>query len=116
MKEQLVSFETAKLAKEKGFNWNCEKCFQIGNLKIVPIKNHQWKCLDPTQSLLQKWLREIHGIDICIHRSFSMTKSYHYCIIKDCNYENETSQTCIPGRTYEQALEDGLYKTLNLIK
>ena len=41
MKDQLVKFETAKLAKEKGF--------EGPHLVLLP-----------TQSLLQRWIREKH--------------------------------------------------------
>ena len=88
MEEPLIDFETAKLAKEKGFD---EKCFHIFSLFRGGVKeygpeniksndgsynqNHKemyWKrgCnfdyhfLRPTQSLLQKWLRDKHGLYI----------------------------------------------------
>ena len=67
MQEELISYETAKLAKEKGFDWEC--CYVIhsgGSLEPQsrhgkPIKNSQLVLhfvTSPTQSLLQKWLRE----------------------------------------------------------
>jgi hypothetical protein len=48
MQEELITLETAKLAKEKGFDYF----------------NGIYKTQRSTQSLLQKWLREIHKIDI----------------------------------------------------
>ena len=44
MKEQLISYETAVLAHKKGFKRNI--------INTCP------------QSVLQKWLREVHDIDI----------------------------------------------------
>jgi len=65
---------------------------------------------------IQKWLREVHGIDITIYRSFSFTHSYHYCIIKDCYYENELRQISESNRSYEVCLEDALLEGLKMIK
>jgi hypothetical protein len=92
MKEQLVSFETAKLAREKGFNVPCLQAYRIwrGNLRkydanpleeiqaelepftqyplpeIVYFTQSKEHTLAPTQSLLQKWLREEHNVHITI--------------------------------------------------
>src|SRR5690242_4927335 len=93
MKDQIISFETAKLAKEKGFriptlyhfeqNHNAGIPFievidevfpnQIGEsqlgyiLQPIEWNGGGWvldKISAPTQSLLQRWLREIHYIDV----------------------------------------------------
>lgn len=65
--DELVSFETAKLAKEKGFNWICPHYFRLNNrelYKIFPCED--WSDIGdrinvPTKSLLQRWLREEKG-------------------------------------------------------
>ena len=122
MEEQLISFDTAVLAKEKGFNEKSlyfysgeqEEARQI-NLKGHSNSEFVKFYSAPTQGLLQKWLREKHGIDITIHRSFSMKKSYHYCIIKNCDYEMESLQVCVPDRNYEDVLESAIVDALNLI-
>ena len=48
MNEQLISFETAKLAKEKGFDWKCiYACDNEIELYTAPFKepiNHNNKC------------------------------------------------------------------------
>jgi len=106
MKEQLVTFETAKLAKEKGFDISTHSYyFEDNKFKENSIKgtngyygdeyefnlsefnenwNDKWltkkdgdRCFGcskqqgyletfsaPTQSLLQKWLREVHKINV----------------------------------------------------
>lgn len=52
MTEELVTLETAKLLKEKGFN---ERKYLID----VSTLNHCYKYLSvPPQSIAQKWLRE----------------------------------------------------------
>ena len=121
MKEQLISFETAKLAKEKGFD---EKClfFYTGdskelkqiNLKGISNSDTISFCSAPSQSLLQKWLREKHGIDILVQRSFSNgIKKY---ILTPCfdkpipkGYES------VEKNNYEEALEIVLFKVLKYI-
>lgn len=133
MEEQLISNKTSKLAYKKRFNEDeCNYCIVLDKTQNKELKlfydatskihdNFTILGLLPTQSLLQKWLREKHNIDISIHRSFSMNKSYHYCILIDNNYDNydednELQQVCAPNRTYEEALEDALIKSLKLIK
>jgi hypothetical protein len=81
MKETLITFETSKLAKEKGFfdkniygevrlsQYNfyddngvlrkIDEAFEL--TKDFDLKNC---CNAPTQSLLQKWLREVYNIDV----------------------------------------------------
>lgn len=128
MEEQLINFQTAKLAKEKEFGYDFGGTHYVHGFysedgisyKETEIQQED-ACRDdyylrPTQSLLQKYLREIYQIDITIHRSFSMTKSYHYCIIVNNDYENELPQGCIRNRKYEEALEDGLQEALKLNK
>jgi hypothetical protein len=93
MKEQLITFETAKLAKEKGFDEICKGFYYAGHYET-------WKegeetnnsseifdsnsCTAPTQGLLQKWLREIYDIHINIrHEDYfhlSKYKYFHYDI------------------------------------
>ena len=124
MKERLIEFETAKLAKEKGFDIPVRGrfAFVLSLEKFVSYSHYgeehyfNDKCLwQPSQSLLQQWLRKNHNIDITIHRSFSMDNSYHYCIINNGNYDEELQQEVTPHRTFENALELALISALNLI-
>ena len=39
MKEQLISFETAKIAKEKGFNEPCRYVINIFDYEVLDITN-----------------------------------------------------------------------------
>ena len=129
MKEQLVNFETAKLAKEKGFNHikaNCygdNMCYQLpeGNL-INAVKGNVklGYILAPTQSLLQKWLREVHNIHIYVEPYWKEEDA------KNINVKPEYCAWYIHGqididevpefdKTYEEALEKGLQDALKLI-
>jgi len=105
MTEQLVSKETAILAKEKGFtiitgNYYLDDEIITGwSLNGIPT------C---TQSLLQKWLRDVHNIDIDIN---SWKEIYKVLICK-----NKTLERFIEGfLTYEEALEKSLQEALKLI-
>jgi len=80
MKEQLITFETAKLAKEKGFDKKSGRAWYTDTTLAGhdPTKLqeslgmlHYWNADSNiyeacTQSLLQKWLREKHGIFIFV--------------------------------------------------
>ena len=103
-----MNTELIKLAKERGFEGYLKNQWQYNTKE--PLRYLFWL------NELHKWLSEEHKIDIIIHRSFSMANSYHYCLVKDCDYDDENQQDCIPNRTYEQALEDGLLETMKFIK
>ena len=77
IKEDYVSFETAKLLKEKGFNaeidtyYSPEGKFKIwcpnGLKSYLDNKGTEtwwWKCIAPTLQMAIKWLREVHKISI----------------------------------------------------
>lgn len=115
IEEELVTFETAKLTKEKGFPI-IEKGFYIEGVftnRGFSKDFHRWYKDDPliqsapTQSLLQKWLREVHNIKLCI--SWTETDNWLY----EINHKQEG----ISGyNTYEEALEKGLFQALKLIE
>lgn len=66
----------------------------------------------PTQSLLQKWLRDIHFIDVepKAIRFVGDEKASYYN-----NYINGSMVEMKKYNTYEEALEEGLYQALLLI-
>jgi len=75
MKEELITFETAKLAKEKGFHHmkaNCygdNMCYQLPEGELTnALKGNvvTGYILAPTQSLLVKWFREMHKIHVVV--------------------------------------------------
>lgn len=97
MEEQLISFETAILAKEKKFNISCRYC-TCNNVQL------------PTQSLLQKWLREVHNIEVYVTPVKEITNDFKYY-----QWMIHTISFGIHD-TYEKALEAGLIEALKLIK
>jgi hypothetical protein len=90
MKEELINIETSKLAKEKGFDiptaWHYHPKYGLhtafweeGGKDNSNYNSDDWASgyySAPTQSLLQKWIREKHGIHICIKRMEGRSESY----------------------------------------
>lgn len=119
MHNELITLETAKLAKEKGFDESCKYHFDKDggrfNSDWNPTKNSQWNdyITRPTQSLLQRWLREKYGLHI--HLLFIDNVLGYQSIITNTisNIELFKSKLYFP---YEQALEEALYEALKLIK
>lgn len=124
MTEELVTLETAKLLKEKGFNEYCKDIIKEDNNRIMQSvfrtnKNLPKLCYSrPTQSIAQKWLRDIQNIHICI---YNCACGYGYEISKADNGTHIASSvykgTNDGGEwdTYEEALEAGLQEALKLI-
>ena len=159
MEEQLISFETAKLAKEKDFNiLQHSYYFEDGEFKENSLKgtngyygeeyefdlsefnenwNDKWltkktgdRCFGcskqkgyletfsaPTQSLLQRWLREKHDIHFEIKPIFDVNeiRPYHISISKNLSGKNFKYKIIGTRETYEEALEAGLQEALKLI-
>lgn len=132
MEDQLISLETAKLAKEKGFkperDWNPDYVkgyIEHAEYKLTEIREEDWIVegyyLAPTQSLLQKWLRELHKIHICIDFWYEGDTYFTYVFrnamdkieVELKGLSNDPS--LIKTATYEQALEIGLQEALKLI-
>jgi hypothetical protein len=129
MEEILISFKTAKLAKELGFDEPCD--YKYGNIENEDVliyfamhKEHPIEtghinstctgCSAPTQSLLQKWLRETHNIMFVIKPFYdnSMKKTTY---VADPIIAGKTTKIAKKD-TYEEALEVGLFEALNVLK
>jgi len=111
MKEQIISFKTAKLAKKKGFDVKAKWItYQLldEDSNVIEKFNSSLLAL-PTQSLLQKWLRDKYNIQISIELwIYKKQQVYSYQI----NYNSSTRRF----NSYEEALENALYESLKLIK
>jgi hypothetical protein len=121
MKEQLTSFATARLAKIKGFDWPVKNFMWIeeGNYErtnSVYYESDHNKSAErrslPTQSLLQKWLRDKHGI-IVLPEDECHPEIWVFNIHSKKGYFHYTKRAY---KTYEEALEVGLLEALKLIK
>lgn len=73
MQDELVSYEVAVLAKEKGFNEPCINGFSIqgGHACSYGKLKKNFECVDsvtrPTQTSLERWLRERYDIHLIIN-------------------------------------------------
>ena len=61
----------------------------------------------PSYAQVLEWLRE-YDIDIMIDRSFSMTKSYHYVIVVNGDFDNLIQQESVPNIDYYDAANDAI--------
>lgn len=130
LKEKLISFETAELAKEKGFDIpTLYGCNHKGELQeYITYESYspgepevrindfirKWEYQLPTQSLLQKWIREVHDVSIKIDDYYTnggLRFDYNVCELGS----QEDNPVGI-FETYEEALEIGLQEALKLIK
>lgn len=116
MEETLIKLETAKLAKEKGFDSYSPLGYNIVNGKVVSLcyaySDNKDNVKAYRQSLLQKWLRNKYNLHIDISIDI---ESYWTLSIIGLNAEILQWDQCASFQTYEQALEEGLKQALNLI-
>ena len=120
IEESYVSLETAKLLKEAGFDWPCEKWFELKD--GTPVEwgadaSCNWNVSKddysrPTLSLAAKWLREVKNIHIQIYCTSNSDWGYMTDIIGDCD-EPLCEDSKFP--TYERALEVALEEVLEWI-
>jgi|ERR1035437_3530915 hypothetical protein len=135
MEETLISFETAKLAKEKEFD---EKVYReydkSGYLRCTSkssdvvlgpyeelLKSTEYAA--PTQSLLQKWLRDEHNIHISVFCDYNIKdetfNTYWNINVINLSWGEDKEQYIEVAirnynKTYEEALEIGLQAALRL--
>jgi len=78
------------------------------------IQTHYEYYLAPTQSVLQKWLREVHNLHICEKIGYGKPTwfSFHVQSISDESIFLDTEDS---WSTFEEALEQSLINALNLI-
>lgn len=116
MEDQLVDTEVAILAKQKGFDelcdWTQEGSVYYKSYKPLRNSDDKTQIALPTQSLLQRWLREKHRIVVLVYCYDDNRKDiFSYEIRKTGNFKKYE----VPYFSYEEALEEGLLKGLNLI-
>lgn len=129
-----TTYQTAVLAKEKGFDWKVRSHYKerdiIYNGKPYNFNSKEEQKLwstkltsAPTQSELQKWLREKHKIHIIIEpagKNFDLFIGYCCKTQQDViEYEMEIINTKYEDikmyPSYEEALEELLLEALNKI-
>ena len=133
--EQIVTYEVAKLAKDKGFNVATDRYYHIYD-DVKEAQNslemtgagcadfynslNQCRCAAPTQSLLQRWLREEKGVVVEVIAQPTCSTSKKNCYwwsikqnsdgfcyqYEECSYLLYSDEGYFD--TYELALEDAL--------
>ena len=143
IKEDYVSFETAKLLKEKGFPqeydiyhsmvYNEEdyedeyevqrmvletRLIKAGTLSSYPVGVPEPKCYCCTLQMVMKWLREVHNIHIDIDPDWASKGGFAvigYCL-NIHSIVNPWYEDLVTYPTYEQAVEAAIkYSLENLI-
>lgn len=128
MEEQYVSFETAKMLKEIGFEANVSSryikeepddedwCFSDLGIRRDDYNTYLDSVTCPTQALAARWLREAHNFHVYSTYDYSVPKwfyviqhfdniSYYEDFISDSKYSNS-----------EEAMEAGLQRVIEIIK
>lgn len=131
--EDYVSFETAKLLKEKGFNELCHGYFRKDNpndlVELAQAANwndEPFFTSRPTLQMAMKWLREVHNIHIEVRITNHSLSSlidvprYYWIIVnsKEVKWMDEsTAHQPMSYETVEEACEAAIkYCLENLIK
>jgi hypothetical protein len=126
MTSELITFETAKLAKEKGFIEACDAAFQpkgdgyttsYGPPVFSNANIHPKMYARPTQDLLERWFREKHALmpgQIPIVRNGVVT-SYMAVVVKinKIVWNEKLDQT--EYTSFELAREAALLHALKLL-
>lgn len=119
--EEICTYEVCKLAKEKGFNEKCNFYYQKGVISTDGCfsrynKGVEYICSAPTQSLLQRWLREEKRIEVNAFWDNADGIWFSYANEMDAP---DLVCTFMPDEffiSYESAIEDALkYALENLI-
>jgi predicted transcriptional regulator len=149
MKDERITFKTAKFLKEKKFDitvYGCYTEFLInqndpeypkggGPFSMVKgeiefendyMKNNDksygdYSCKNytmyaaPTQSLVQKWLREVHNIQVYCYSSSKNSEGKYRDYVVHINEKSINDDRDEEFQTYEEALEVGLQVALEMI-
>jgi hypothetical protein len=145
LKEQRITLETAKLAKQKGYNVhgygsyteylinqidpsypNGGGAFGMTKGEIETNSDYfanNWEVTDytcesyamyaaPTQSLLARWLREVHNIQVYVNSHTKNADGKYRDYIAHVNGREINDPRDSEFQTYEEAMEVGLYVAL----
>lgn len=127
--EQFVSFDTAKMLKEAGFDVPCKSYYELEDGEVVRkdgVSKHDYNgmedavCSRPTQALAARWLREKHRIvvDVTFIPPSVDGNEWQYFIgeMDDMVWKGDFEPSDRRYKTYEEALEAGLKGAIKLIK
>ena len=115
--EDYVSFETAKLLKEKGFDEPCVYVYRHdGSEDIWDIDKEDIACQKPTLQMAMKWLREVHKLHIEIlpnpldfkHEDIQDGWGCEVTHLSNLAYDGNYQFFQKKYKTYEQACEEAI--------
>src|SRR5574344_1051582 len=117
LNEEYITFATSKLLKEKNINLDCNTIYTKDGIPTI-LKDEKEYYLRPIQSLLMRYIGEIHKLSIeivfCYNDGFFIS-------LKDMN-SKECAMLCehkddsfSAFKTYEEALEYGLVKVIKAL-
>ena len=123
--EQFVSFDTARMLKEAGFDVPCFNQYtERGTIWHCdcPENFNKSQCATscPTQALAARWLREVHRIVVNVayippHVGRDVWK-YFVGGMDDMVWPGDYEPSDRKYETYEEAMEVGLQEAIKLIK
>ena len=128
IEEQFVSFDTARMLKEAGFDVPCTSQYTEGKCiwnvgYPYNFNQDEFGYSRPTQALAARWIREVHKIHVyAIQTNLPYTEpqttkwEWGY-VIDNIDDPNSNVATCeMYFSSYEAAFEAGIAKCLELIK
>lgn len=126
IEEIYVSFDTAKLLKEAGFDVPCNSYYELEDGEVVrkdSIGSSDYNayedtvCSRPTQALAARWLREKFGIHIFANYFFEDGTWFYVTVdLKELDEVRVIHPDIRSYQTSEEALEAGLKHCLEQIK
>ena len=134
IEEQFVSFDTAKMLKETGFEEMVNSCFMyddnadeyeyefVSGYAIVKkalrdnYNGYENTISRPTQALAERWLREVYNVAIYSLYDDDMEQWFYVVDAFTKNPVINGFQSGSEYDDYESAFEDGLREAIKLIK
>ena len=129
----IVSFEIAKDLKELGFDWKCTNIFITKQYGLYKKKDYYNKTFaesgalgvrfifpddsfiyEPEPTLIIKWFREVHNIDIFIRRCSVYYNGYVYELWKGNEFLDNNE--FVENLTYENAELEGIKVAIKYLK
>jgi hypothetical protein len=121
IEESYVSFNTAKLLKEAGFDVPCTSQYTEGmgvwNVEYpYNFNQDEFGYSRPTQALADRWLREVYNVAIYSLYDDDMEQWFYVVDAFTKNPAINGFQSGSEYDDYESAFEDGLQEAIKLIK
>lgn len=129
IEESYVSFDTARMLKEAGFDEVCRSAYYAtGNSAVMHERNSMLSpgyISRPTQALAARWLHEVHGIHVSSNIFMDSANDADGKTVDEWTFWSfdlfDNSGRIIEESddrydSYEEALEAGLQEAIKLIK